>query len=64
MVGHGDFSRLTIEFEEDRASSIRMSIADSQQLDDQSLPRLDINRDFFASLQTKEECRRREDTDV
>ena len=64
LVDDGHIARLAVELEEDGARAVGMRLADRQELDDQRLARLDLDRDFLARLQAVEEDRRRQDAGV
>ena len=63
-VGDDDLAGLAVELEEDGAVAVGVRLADGQQLDDQRLARLDLDRDLGAGLRAEEEHRRRQDRGV
>ena len=60
FIAHHHFARLPVQFIKHCACSIRLRVADGQQLDDERFARLQLNRDLFAALETVEELRRRQ----
>ena len=47
-VADGDFARLAVQFEEDRARAVGMRLADGEEFDDQRLAGLEFDGDLLA----------------